>query len=171
MMRETSQDAVPAASHTEREDNGRLVRVDIDSGPSLPADESFIWLVAVDGSEHSLRATAQAALLAERAKNCAIHLLHVVPWVSKEAAELELARAGWDATATARQLLDERRIPWRLHIVMGEAVERIVSMATALGCAGVVIGSRGFGARETLLLGSAAYKVVRNCTLPLLIVR
>ena len=37
---------------------------------------------------------------------CALHLLHVQPWLSKEAAEVELAHRALGATAQARATLD-----------------------------------------------------------------
>lgn len=170
-MNETQEQAMPVPALTERDSDGRLIGVAIDCGHSLPLAEDNTWLVAIDGSAHSLRATAEAARLAGLMKGCAIQLLNVQPWLSKEAAEHELPHRGWEATAAARGLLDESGIPWCLHVVMGEAAERIVAMASRLGCTGIVIGSHGLGATEALLLGSVAYKVIHLSKASVLVVR
>lgn len=170
-MNETLERAMPAPALTERDSDGRLVGVAIDGGQSLPSDKGNIWLVAVDGSAHSLRATAQAAHLAGLMQGCAIHLVNVQPWLGKEAAESELPCRGWEATTEARRLLDASGIPWRLHVLMGEASEHIVTLAERLGCIGIVIGSHGLGATQTLLLGSVAYKVIHLSKVSVLVVR
>jgi len=162
---------IPAATLTDRDSDGRLVGVAIDGGQFLAASGNNTWLVAIDGSEHSLRAATQAGHLAGQMNNCAIHLINVQPWLSKEAAENELPRLGWEATAEARGLLDRGGVPWRLHVLMGDAVERIVAQAQRLGCAYIVIGSKGLGATEALLLGSVAYKVIHLSAMSVLVVR
>jgi len=100
-----------------------------------------------------------------------VDLVHVHPWLVKEAAEAELARRGWHAAAAARALMDEAGIAWRLHVRMGEAAEEIVALAQELGSRGIAIGSHGLTATESLFLGSVAYKVVHLGKVPVLIVR
>ncbi len=153
-----------------RDSGGRLVGLSIDSAQPIPLEEKDIWLVAIDGSEYSLRATKQAVSLGVM-QNRAIHLINVQPWLSKEAAESELLQRGWDETATARELLDENSISWRLHVVMGEPAESIVALADKLGCRGIIIGSKGLGAAQALLLGSVANQVVHLGKVSVLVVR
>jgi nucleotide-binding universal stress UspA family protein len=100
-----------------------------------------------------------------------IDLVHVQPWLNMEAAETELPRCGWAATAQARQLLDAASVCWHLHVVMGEGAPEIVAKADALGSRGIAIGSRGLTVTESLLLGSVAYDVAHMAKLPVLIVR
>jgi nucleotide-binding universal stress UspA family protein len=78
---------------------------------------------------------------------------------------------GLAATDAAWALLDQDGVPWCLHIVMGEAADSIVALADSLGCHGIVIGSRGLGAAENLLIGSVAYKVIHSSRSAVLVVR
>ncbi|MDO8959257.1 MAG: universal stress protein [Rhodocyclaceae bacterium] len=160
---------MPEPTGSERDADGRLVRLIFDSQPPLAAPEINPWLIAVDRSDNALRAVAQAARLAAAMNACALHLVHVEPWLAKEAAEAELARRAWLATEGARTLLDAGGHAWRLHVAMGETAEQIIGTAARLGCCGIVIGTRGLGVTESLLLGSVAEKVIHASKLPVLI--
>lgn len=156
----------------QRDDMGRLVGVTWHAAGAASGEKARArWLVAVDGSACSLRAVALVADLAAR-ENCAeVDLVHVQPWLNKEAAETELPRCGWAATAQTRQLLDTASVGWHLHVVMGEGAPEIVAKASALGSRGIAIGRRGLTVTESLLLGSVAYEIVHLAWLPVLIVR
>jgi nucleotide-binding universal stress UspA family protein len=163
--------AMSAPALERRDDMARLVAVtwygagaDNDSG-------SARWLVADDGSACSLRAVAMVAGLLALEQGAEVDLLHVQPWLNKEAAENQLAARGWEATAQARQRLDAAAIRRRLHVVMGEAALEIAGLADALGSRGIAIGSRGLSATESLLLGSVAYQIVHQTRVPVLVVR
>ena len=169
------QNAVPAPALQRRDDIGRLVAVTWHGAGAVDrtADNAgdARWLVAVDGSECSLRAVAMAAQLVALEPHAQLALVNVQPWLNKEAAGTELPRRGWAATAQARELLDAAPVRWRLHAVMGEEAPEIAGLADALGSRGIVIGSRGLSTAESVLLGSVAYKVVHLAKLPVLIVR
>lgn len=170
-MSQVQPSTMPAPVRTERDLDARLVGVVLDSAQPLPGGPQDSWLVAIDGSEHSLRAAAQAARLAGQASHGTIHLVHVQPWLSKEAAENELAQRGWLATAEARALLERSGIAWRLHVLMGDPAERIAALGAELGCRAIAIGSQGVGATVGLLLGSVAYKLLHLSQTPVLLVR
>jgi nucleotide-binding universal stress UspA family protein len=161
---------IPAQGGSERDGDGRLVGLVFDSTPPLQAPDLNPWLVAVDGSDNALRAVAHAAAQAAAMKACALHLVHVEPWLSKEAAEAELANRALGATARARALLDAKGLAWRLHVAMGEPAENILEQAGRLRVTGIVMGSRGLSAVENLLFGSVAYKVVHLAALPVVVV-
>lgn len=160
----------PALTANERDDDGRLVGVVFDSTPPLAAPDVNPLLIAVDSSDNALRAVADAARKAGEMTACALHLVHVQPWLSKEAAEAELAHRGLGATARARALLDAAGLPWRLHVLMGDPAERILERAVQVHVTCVVIGSRGLNVVESLLLGSVAYKVMHLSRMPVLVV-
>ncbi|MFT3850021.1 MAG: universal stress protein [Propionivibrio sp.] len=161
---------MPQPSRIDRDADGRLIGLSLDGGArALPGEMQ--WLIAVDGSDHSLRAVAEAARLAGRFKDRTLHLVNVQRWLSREAAESELGSRGWKVTEKARALLNAAELPWQLHIVMGEAAESIVALSTHLGCQTIVIGSRGMGATENLLVGSVAYKVIHLSPVSVLVVR
>ena len=169
--------AMPAPAIERRDDIGRLVAVTWHASGVRAACGNNSWLVAVDGSECSLRAVAMAARLAALGHDGEVDIVHVQPWLVKEAAETELARRGWAATAQARQLLDAASVRWRLHVVMGEAASQIVALAETPGINGIngingiVIGSRGQSVVKALMLGSVAEKVLHQAKAPVMIVR
>lgn len=166
-MTRTESTPIPAPDRTACDELGRLVAV---GWGTAPADHAGRWLVAVDGSPGALHAASMAAQLSAAGSPAGVDLVHVVAWLVKEAAEVELPRRGWHASADARALMDEAGIAWRLHVRMGEAAEQIVALARELGSRGIVIGSRGLTATESLLLGSVAYKVVHLGRVPVLLV-
>ena len=153
-----------------RDDIGRLIAVSWHSAEGLAAGGAP-WLAAVDGSDCSLRCVAMVLRLVAEGQGTLVDLVNVQPWLVKEAAETELSRRGWQATAQARQLLDASSVGWRLHVVMGTPASEIVRLAETLACRGIAIGSHGLTAAESLLMGSVAYKVVHLAKVPVLIVR
>lgn len=161
---------IPTLAGSEHDSDGRLVSLLYDSTPPLPAPDANPWLVAVDGSDNALRAVAHAAGQAAAMKNYALHLVHVQSWLSKEAAEVELAHRALGATVRARATLDAAGLPWRLHVAMGEPAERIIHRAVRISASGIVIGSRGLSVVESLLFGSVAYKVMHLSPLPVMVV-
>lgn len=162
---------MPRPDGSTRDELGRLVGARWGRLPQDRAGRSDTWLVAVDGSEGASRAAAMAAQLARAEAGGGVDLVHVLPWLTKEAAETELPRRGWQACAAARALMDEAGLAWRLHVRMGEAAEQIVALSHELGSRGIAMGSHGLSATESLLLGSVAYKVVHLGKVPVLVVR
>ncbi len=161
---------LPAPVSCQRDADGRLVGLVFDSALPLPAPVTNRWLVAVDSSDSALRAVAHAAGQASTTTACGLYLVNVQPWLSAEAAEAELAQRAWLATARARALLDANSQPWRLHVVMGEAAEQIIALTERLDCSGIVIGSRGLGVTESLLLGSVTSKLMHLSPYPGMVV-
>jgi nucleotide-binding universal stress UspA family protein len=161
---------VPCLTSSEYDTDKRLVGLIYESTPPLTSPGANPWLIAVDGSDNALRATAHAAYQAAAMNACALHLVHVQPWLSKEAAEMELAHRALAATAKARTMLDTAALPWRLHVAMGDPAERIIEQAVRLGATGIIIGSRGLNVTETLLFGSVTDKVMHHSPLPVMLV-
>ena len=83
---------IPAPDHAERDELGRLIAVGWQGATDARSSDRGRWLVAVDGSEGSLRAVVMAARLIEADPRAGIDLAHVQPWLVKEAAEVELPR-------------------------------------------------------------------------------
>jgi nucleotide-binding universal stress UspA family protein len=161
---------MPMLVSSEQDDDGRLVSLVYDSTPPLPSPAVNPWLVAVDGSDNALRAVAHAARQAAAMKAIALHLVHVQPWLSKEAAEVELAQRALSATALVRETLSAAGLPWRLHVALGDPAEHINACAEQLHATNVIIGSRGLNVVESLLFGSVAYKVLHLSTIPVTVV-
>ncbi|MDP2367740.1 universal stress protein [Rhodoferax sp.] len=162
---------VPTPAEERHDDIGRLVALSWHSAGFGVGAERARWLVAVDGSACALRALEMAVRLATLGRDTEVELVHVQPWLNKEAAQAELARRAWVATDAARQLLGEASLNWRLHVLMGEAAPEIAGLSDTLHSHGIAIGSHGLNAAQSLLLGSVANKVVHLAKRPVLIVR
>jgi nucleotide-binding universal stress UspA family protein len=160
----------PVLTGSEHETEGRLVGLVYDSTPPLPTPATNPWLVAVDSSDNALRAVAHAAGQAGAMNAMALHLIHVQPWLSREAAENELAHRALGVTARARDLLDAKGLPWCLHVALGDPAECIIHRAIRISASGIIIGSRGLNVVESLLFGSVAYKVMHLSPLPVMVV-
>lgn len=162
----TDRNATPTAQ--QRDADGRLVGLSFDSHPATAAGGQ-IWLIAVDGSPHSQQAVAEAIRLAGESRDCRLHLVHVQHWLSREAAESELARRGLAASAEARQAITDAGLPWRLHVAMGEYADTILRVAGEQNCRGLVIGHRGLGATASVLIGSVALTLLERSPYPVLV--
>lgn len=163
--------SIPAAYLQRRDGLGRLISSTWSSDLASINTDGARWLTAVDGSLCSLRAVVAIVRLVKIGQGNAVDLVNVQSWLSKEAAETQLVRYGWEATEQARGLLNAAGIPWRLHVVMGEDATSIVELADILGSLGICVGSHGLTAAESVLLGSVTCKVLRLAKVPVLIVR
>lgn len=135
-------------------------------------------LVAVDGSEHSVRAAEYAARRALDT-GCDVLLLHVeravMAWevgpVSSEDTvvrlrEIEAARVMVDcAQPFAGSVRLER------HVATGEPAQVILDQATRLRADEIVVGSHGHGPLGQAVLGSVAARVVHEARVPVVVVR
>jgi nucleotide-binding universal stress UspA family protein len=143
-------------------------------------------LVGVDGSRHARRAVAFVAALPPP-RGGQVRLLAVVEpirlpstgllpakmraAVTSEAAEIEQDRLA----AARRQLAAARarlaRAGWRVsdEVRTGRPLDEL--LAAANGADALVVGARGVGAMERLLLGSVAEGAVSRAPVPVLVVR
>lgn len=136
-------------------------------------------MIAVDGSEESLQAVRQALALVARGLRAEIALVNV----QEPASLLELATQDSDAIATAAveagehlmasgaALLDEAGVGYSMEVVLGEPSTVLVDMAEQLDANMVILGARGMGAIESVLVGSVSKAVLSRCTRPVLLVR
>lgn len=148
---------------------GRVVGAQFDS-PDQPASPTARWLVAVDGSPHSLRAVEHAVKMGQAMPGVALDVAYVGPWQSREAS-FDLPAHGMALTEPARTKIEAAGLPWRVHVVMGEVGPSIVALAERLGVDAIVIGTHGRSAVETVLLGSVAQSVVTSSKVPVWVVK
>ena len=96
------------------------------------------------------------------------------------AALTELEREPSDEEATGHlrriresgeKLLKEAGVPYATEILRGPIASTIAERADALGCDGIVMGTRGMTALKNLVLGSVATKVVHASQLPVTLVK
>lgn len=137
-------------------------------------------LVPVDGSPVAERAVAHAA---EQVGCCASEMKLVLLNVQQnlehwrkrgllgEQDLKELRAHGESEAANARALLDKAGIVYDFEIVFGHPAEVIVRVAREQHCQAIVMGTRGLGDVESLILGSTAYKVIQLAQVPVTLVK
>lgn len=138
------------------------------------------WLVAVDGTETSLKAVAWVIARRDDWKEApVIHLLNVQPALPRDVTRFVNAEQvseyhreeGMKALAEAERQLKAAGIAPQLHISVGDSAETIVEFAVSRHCDQIVVGTRGHTGLGGSLLGSVASKVAHLTRLPLLLVR
>lgn len=136
-------------------------------------------LVAVDGSEHSLKAARTAAELARslNAKELRIVVAYdpIPPYLGEPNLQAAInARLDEAQKIMAKALEVLGSLPEGLlhtEILEGPAAEAILKVAETHQSDLIVMGSRGLGRLTGLLLGSQSQKVVQHARCPVLIVR
>ena len=137
-------------------------------------------LVAVDGSDISVRAAKHANALAKRlAKPAKIFLVAVdaapfpgvVTRIGQEAMDRIHAENHQRMLAPARKALTRSAADVREVAVVGEPAEAILAAARDHKADIVVMGSHGRGSVTGILLGSVSSKVIAQTDLPVTIVR
>lgn len=142
-------------------------------------------VVAVDGSADALHAARYLASLGDlgalRIRLLAVEETPVTPTVSRAAASVWLEPALADARRARKAELERalREVAAvfkgeakqvRTTVVAGYAAEQIVR-AAARGCDLVVLGARGLGRFQRVLLGSVSERVLRHAACPVLVVK
>ncbi|MDN5935063.1 MAG: universal stress protein [Nitrosospira sp.] len=138
------------------------------------------FLLPVDGSDTSNKAVAEFIKLLDWYKEePEIHLLNVqfpergnvTLFIDKESIDLYHREEGMKALQAARGLLDQAGVACRFHVTVGHPDEMIIRYAGEIKCDQIVIGPRGLGAIEGLVLGSVAGKVMQLSTIPVLLIK
>lgn len=136
-------------------------------------------MIAIDGSAESLQAVRHALLLIEYGLRADVALVNV----QEPASLLELATQDSDAIATAAveagehlmaagaALLDEAGVGYSMEVVLGEPSTVLVDMAEQLAADMVILGARGMGSIESVLVGSVSKAVISRCSKPVLVVK
>lgn len=135
-------------------------------------------LVAVDGSEASLKAARMACDIALRF-GAKLTLVHVVPklLLPPDVYGLTIAEVEKEHRAYADQLLDKAMTSLEepgaeigTTVLYGPPAEAIAEEAAADDVGMVVIGSRGHGAVARMFLGSVSDRLVHISPKPVLVV-
>lgn len=138
------------------------------------------WLIAIDGSEPSLKVIDYVITeAATRLTRPQLLLVNVQPPLSNDITRFieekvvnDFHRETGDAAlAQARQKLESAGLAYSSHIMLGEAAPTLVEFAADKGCSLIVMGARGLGSVAGLLMGSVATKVVKLSTVPVLLVK
>jgi nucleotide-binding universal stress UspA family protein len=135
-------------------------------------------LVAVDGSQPSLKAARMAADIAMRF-GAKLTLVHVVPklLLPPDVYGLTIAEVEKEHRAYAEKLLEqaiaaleEPGLDVDTTILYGAPAESIAEVAAAPDASLVVVGSRGHGAVARMFVGSVSDRLVHISPKPVLVV-
>ena len=137
-------------------------------------------VIAVDGSEPSLRAVDYAMTDAASRQQCPhIFLVNVQPALSSNVTRFIDAKTvedfhretGDETLAIAQARLKAAGLPHSAHVLVGEAAPSLVDFAQAKDCDMIIMGAHGFGSVLGMVMGSVASKVLHLSTLPVLLVK
>ena len=135
-------------------------------------------LVAYDGSEHSKKAAKLAADLARQQHHGAVLWIVTVmlasPWEMGEPYFSQFIEqrtlAGQNLMREAIEMLGNG-LEIHNELLFGNPAESIIKVAETRACDLIVMGTRGLGLLQGLLLGSQAQKVISHAHCPVLVVK
>ncbi len=139
-------------------------------------------LLAVDGSDGSLRAAHQVLALRQEMRDPAlveVQLINVqrpVPgdvgsFVSAKSIDEYQRERSEAALAPVRQLMAAQGLEVREHASVGTPSDVIAQTARDQRCDLIVMGARGFGSHAAALIGSVATGTLEAATVPVLLVK
>lgn len=138
-------------------------------------------LVAIDGSDTSLRALDFAVRQARLAPAAELQVLTVQPLASTYTAweiYVSAEKLREIAAARARAILDaagarlkDAGCKFALEQLEGDPAETIAGRAAELGCESITMGTRGAGQVSILVMGSVAQRVVYHANVPVTLVK
>jgi len=138
-------------------------------------------LVAVDGSECSTRAVQWAvSAVAAMKTSPEVHLVTVQPtiasgevrrFIGSETIEKFQREDGQKALEAASGALEQAKIAFTPHILIGHAAECITDFASKNGADAIVMGTRGLGGVSGLVLGSVASQVIHLSSVPVTLIK
>lgn len=135
-------------------------------------------LLAVDGSDHALRAAGVAADLARAMNAKTIRIVVAYDGIPAYLGEPNLQSAIESRLKDAQDILQKAeetvgKTPAEIHteLIEGSPAEAIIDVARTRESDVIVMGSRGMGTLTGLVLGSTSQKVVSHAPCPVLIVR
>ena len=132
-------------------------------------------LLAVDGSEHSLRAAKEVVKVVDH--NSTIEVIFVVDF--SKAKDEVLHSHGKEELEHLRRMkllpiekqLKANNVTYQVKLLRGEPGPAIVDYANKEHFDLVIIGSRGLNSLQEMVLGSVSHKVVKRVACPVLIVK
>lgn len=133
-------------------------------------------LLAVDGSEHSKKATEYSIALAQNFGGT-IDAVYVVDGetakkdVLHASNKLEIERKRKEKIKPIREMLDASKTIFGTHVLHGDPGPTIVEFANDREFDCVVIGSRGLNPLQSFILGSVSHKVAKRANCPVLIIK
>ena len=136
-------------------------------------------VTAVDGSPNSYRALDQALLLAKQFSSevIVVYVVHI-PITSYSYDVLgslevfnKLESDGKESLAKCASTASQAGVTARTVLMTGDPAQGILDTAAHEGADLLIVGSRGTGTLERLLMGSVSERVVRFSKCPVLVVK
>ncbi len=134
-------------------------------------------LLAVDGSDHSLKAAKLAGNLA-RLSGGSLRVITAYEELPRYLGEPNLSQAIAERTEKAEKILNEAtkeigEIPgsYETEILSGDPAETILRVVDIYDINLIIMGTRGQGGIKSLLVGSQSHKVVSTAPCPVMLVR
>lgn len=134
-------------------------------------------LLAVDGSDHSVRAANEAVKLAAGSVASQVTIVFVADYdnakneVLHSGSSLELDLQRKKKLQPVEETMAAENIPYKVEILHGTPGPAIVEYANKEKFDILVIGSRGLNSLQEMVLGSVSHKVVKRANCPVLIVK
>lgn len=135
-------------------------------------------LLAVDGSEHGVRAARTAGDLSRAMNSQRIRIVVAYEPIPPYLGEPNLQQAIDTRLIQAKTILEAAvkavgETPAEIHteLIEGSPAEAIISVAVTRSSDVIVMGSRGLGRIAGAVLGSTSQKVVTHAPCPVLIIR
>jgi nucleotide-binding universal stress UspA family protein len=135
-------------------------------------------LLATDGSPHAEEALKYAREIALCNEDAQVIVVYAFPAVPSYLGEPELSRfigqhvaEGEKIANQAAEKLQEAGVDVVVEVLEGPPADAILRTADVHQCDLIVMGSRGQGGLQSLLLGSVSHRVLAHTYVPVMIVR
>lgn len=135
-------------------------------------------LVAIDGSEHAMRALETAKTLANHLKgDTRMTVLHVNPALSMNEPPIgidvdeKIEEEGRHILEPAADYLEDAEASFRMVAAHGDPADVICKTADSEKVDLIVIGTRGKSLVSEMLLGSVSHAVIQRASCPVLTVK
>lgn len=134
-------------------------------------------LLAIDGSEHSIRAANEVVKIVSLGNKGKIEIVYVADFGKSKSEVLhsqgkeELEYTRKKRLRSVEELMKSNQVTYEIKILHGEPGPSIVEYANKEKFDLVVLGSRGLNAFQEMVLGSVSHKVVKRADCPVLIVK
>ena len=136
-------------------------------------------VAGVDGSANSLRALEYALKLSKKfaSEVVVVYVVHI-PVTSYNYDVLgslsifnKLEEEGKQSLAKCTEVASQEGVQIRTALLSGDPAQGIMDTATKEGADLIVVGSRGTGTLERLLMGSVSERVARFSKVPVLVIK
>ena len=131
-------------------------------------------LVATDGSRDAVRAAEAASDLAKRSGSelHVVHVWHDVPGFAHKFVKAELRRQGQETLdEQVRRIEDSGVMVAEAHLRGGRTSHEVISLSRKIGAGLLIVGCRGLGTVQRILMGSQSEEIVHHAEIPVLVMR